>query len=288
MKQMRKKELLESLQKEKLEGDAEGTTSGEKNWIEINPATSRRVCTLCDVEFSSTILELTHLHGRRHQANLKKYASGQHISFQEEKGMLKKCEVCNVRFTSQEQMFGHFSGRRHIQRCKSRGKQNIQLGTKKTLLDPSSKANATAAPEVTPVEVQTEAPVISVMKTEEADEENKKVSTVFPPQEVQAASENQPLNTSSEPSATVTPKVSPVEVQTEAPVEVQTEAHVILEKQAEEAYEAYKKVATVIPPQEAQALYLKYQALYKEYDAAYREYMRSKQVKEFAVQHNSV
>jgi len=55
--------------------------------------------------------------------------------------------------------------------------------------------------------------------------------------------------------------------------------HELLEKQAEEAYEKYKSVATIIPHGEAQALYLKYQSIYRAYEAAYHEYMASKEGK---------
>jgi len=54
-------------------------------------------------------------------------------------------------------------------------------------------------------------------------------------------------------------------------------AHELLEKQAEEAYENYKNVATKIPVEEAQALYTKYQMIYKAYEAAFQEHMASKE-----------
>jgi len=52
--------------------------------------------------------------------------------------------------------------------------------------------------------------------------------------------------------------------------------HQLLEKQAEEAYEKYKSVASRIPLEEAQALYSNYQTTYMAYEAAYKRYLASK------------
>merc|ERR1712150_126338 len=54
-------------------------------------------------------------------------------------------------------------------------------------------------------------------------------------------------------------------------------AYELLEKQAEEAYEKYKSVATKIPLAEAQALYMEYQRIYRAYEAAYQEHMAGKE-----------
>merc|ERR1719192_467122 len=69
------------------------------------------------------------------------------------------------------------------------------------------------------------------------------------------------------------PVIAPSSAKTPA---ANLKAHELLEKQAEEAYEKYKSLASKIPLSEAQALYSKYKRLYIAYQVAYQEHNASK------------
>lgn len=143
MKELRKRELIE---------EAEGMEGGASKYVTINPATSRRMCTLCSVEFSSLMIEQTHLNGKRHQKNIKKINSGESISVNATESLhqLGRCEACNVNYISQMMKNKHLAGNKHIRNSKLRAKLNRERDAKKPRLDPPGD---TAAPGVTSTEV---------------------------------------------------------------------------------------------------------------------------------------
>jgi len=91
----------------------------DKEYIEVNPETSIRMCTLCYVDFTSDIMEESHRTGKRHLKNVK-YAKQGLLNGQAD-ATLGKCEICNVVFTSPTQKLSHLNGRRHEEECWSRG-----------------------------------------------------------------------------------------------------------------------------------------------------------------------
>jgi len=97
MKELRKNELSENLEKERAENEGSGNQTND--FISVNPTTSRRMCSLCSVEFSSAMTERSHVQGRRHQQNIRKSMFGLFIQNKSKVGEQFKsgrCEVCKV------------------------------------------------------------------------------------------------------------------------------------------------------------------------------------------------
>jgi len=91
----------------------------DNEYIEVNPTTSIRMCTLCYVDFTSDVMEESHRTGKRHLKNVK-YAKQGLLNGQAD-STLGKCEICDVVFTSPTQKLSHLNGRRHEEECWSRG-----------------------------------------------------------------------------------------------------------------------------------------------------------------------
>jgi len=91
----------------------------DNEYIEVNPTTSIRMCTLCYVDFTSDVMEESHRTGKRHLKNVK-YAKQGLLNGQADV-TLGKCEICNVVFTSPTQKLSHLNGRRHEEECRYRG-----------------------------------------------------------------------------------------------------------------------------------------------------------------------
>lgn len=91
----------------------------DKDYIDYNPTTSIRSCTLCYVDFTSNVMEESHRTGKRHLKNVK-YARQGLLNGQTD-GSIGKCEICDVLFTSPTQKLSHLNGRRHEEECRLRG-----------------------------------------------------------------------------------------------------------------------------------------------------------------------
>jgi len=214
IKNLRKKELADELKKEREENDGKKnskTKTEEEKYLSVSPVTANRMCTLCDVEFTSSIIEQSHMKGRRHIHNVRNSLRGGRIVKSQKKAVvdLGMCAVCDVRYTSAVMKKTHLAGKKHAKTCKIRGVPVIPPGEEPTIIGPPSK--------------------------------KQKIIAWTPPR-----SAPQPVWGESEPFK-------------------------ILEKQAEEAYENYARIA-VTNPSEGQAMYMKYQALYKAYEVAYKEF----------------
>jgi len=121
---LRKKELLE--QYAKMEA-AENIS--HKTWIIESPETKKRTCTLCEVEFSSAFIELSHIQGRRHKQNVKNKARGVRLIKPKPQKKRKsrpaprfgRCEICDKTFTSLLMKKNHIVGKIHKRNCKAKG-----------------------------------------------------------------------------------------------------------------------------------------------------------------------
>jgi len=184
-KKLRKKEFIEFLEKKRQAPEENGNISLTNEHLAISPTTSRRMCTVCDLELSSIFVEEDHFKGKRHRQNLKKLSL------------------------------------------------RVNLGTNPSKAEYQVRGNA-------PTGEQQEVAIQAEPATKNPSREPRTASRIAP-----------------------------------NPVLGEVEAYIILEKQAEEAYGEYEKVATSVPTEQAQALYLKYQALYKAYETAYLEHVES-------------
>jgi len=221
LKEMRKKELAESIEKEKLSAEKTGKSRLTNEYLAINPTNSKRICTLCGIELSSVFMEVSHFKGKKHLQNVKKTKMGYNQGRNCHKGNLGVCEACRVPYTSLVMKKTHVAGKKHIRNCQRRGFD--ETGLRKIASSGEPFANKPSA---------------------NKPSANKQ-------QIVQTALSSAPK-----------------------PVWGEVDVYIILEKQAEEAYEEYKRVAPTIPLEQSQALYLKYQALYKAYEAAYQEHVQ--------------
>lgn len=211
LKELRKKELSERIEKEQLEAEKTGKSRLTNEYLAINPTNSKRMCTLCCIELTSVFMEVSHFKGKKHQQNVKKTLMGFNQR-NSHKAYLGVCEACRIPYTSLVMKKTHIAGKKHIKNCQRRGFEVTGL--------------------VREIAITGEPPA--------------KKQTI-----VRTALSSAPK-----------------------PVWGEVEVYIILEKQAEEAYEEYKRVAATIPLEQSQALYLKYQALYKAYEAAYQEHMQ--------------
>jgi len=213
MKELRRKDVQEQLEKEHIEQAKAVPTSGTKeDIIVMDPKTSLRMCTVCSLGLQSPMVELAHIVGKKHKLKLKKFLN-RLLSNPPKKGFVGRCEVCKVSYTSKAMMIAHLNGKRHRKNCGNQGQDEAGVPTQ-----------SGDQPFLKKIKLQ---PVITPSLAQKLAEKAK--------------------------------------------------AHELLEKQAEEAYEKYKSVATTIPLEEAQELYTKYQRIYRAYEAAYQEHMMSKE-----------
>jgi len=145
LKNLRKKELADELakeleKKESEEGNSKSKTA-EKIYISISTVTGNKMCTLCNVEFTSSIIEQSHMKGRRHIQNIKNSLRGKRIMKSQKKPVvdLGKCEVCNVRYTSTIMKKTHLAGKKHVKTCRIKGVPIIPSGEKDIVIGPPTK-----------------------------------------------------------------------------------------------------------------------------------------------------
>jgi len=111
----------------------------DQEYIETNPETDIRMCTLCYVDFTSDIMEESHRTGKRHLKNVK-YAKQGLLNGQTD-ASLGKCEICNVLFTSPIMRLTHLNGRRHEEECRYRG-----IPLEQTKKRPNAETKETRSP----------------------------------------------------------------------------------------------------------------------------------------------
>jgi len=144
LKNLRKKELADELKKEREEKDSKkGSTSktAEEKYLSISPLTANKMCTLCNVEFTSSIIEQSHMKGRRHIQNVRNSLRGGRIVKSQKKAVvdLGMCAVCDVRYTSTVMKKTHLAGKKHAKTCKNKGVPLIPPGEEPTIIGPPTK-----------------------------------------------------------------------------------------------------------------------------------------------------
>jgi len=144
-KNLRKKELADEMKKELEEKqNKEGSSrieTEEKKHLGISTVTGNKICKLCDVEFTSSIIEQSHMKGKRHIQNVKNSLRGRRIVKSQKKASVEigKCEVCELRYTSTVMKKTHLAGKKHAKRCKIKGVSILPDGEDLTIIGPPSK-----------------------------------------------------------------------------------------------------------------------------------------------------
>jgi len=258
LKNLRKEEIRK--QSAKTGSDStDAKSSKESKYISVNTETSRRMCTLCQVEFTSDEIETSHMKGSRHLTNVRKARTGGVVKINKKTPNLGKCELCNVIYNSQIMKDGHIYGKRHRASCI---KGNLPIPTRPNKRD-SNELSAASNALITRAsqKTKTSTPVV-------------KATTVTGQIATGAATPSTPTSDVATRTILLEP---PKKMQKRAPVAAPiTPQYQILEKKAEEAYEHYLEVAKANPDDAVgnQALYTQYQAIYKAYERAYGRHVR--------------
>lgn len=253
LKNLRKEEILKRHKGDGSQSADTNSTEDSKH-ISVNIKKARRVCTLCQVEFTSDQMEKDHMKGARHISNVKKAETGGVIKVSKKRphNKLGKCFLCCVVYTSQIMMDNHIYGKRHTANCM---KHNLPIPTRPNKRDLEEVSSTTA---------------------------NKLVAkrTKTSPLAAPATSVPRKSTTGASTSGTSKARASllpaPKKMVKREPIIVpQVPSYQSLEKKAEEAYEHYLEVANANPDDAAgnQTLYIKYQEIYKAYETAYVKYM---------------
>jgi len=113
----------------------------ENKHLSISTETGNKICNLCDVEFTSSITEQSHMKGRRHIQNVKNILRGKTIVKSQKKASeeIGKCEVCGLRYTSMVMKKTHLAGKKHAKRCRIKGVSIFPDGEELTWIGPPSK-----------------------------------------------------------------------------------------------------------------------------------------------------
>jgi len=139
-KKRRKRPLKPELTPGPIERTCElcNITVGSKNWddhlkgkrhkvnkerlnkcLSVNPATGRRRCTLCEVEFRSSLEEQSHVKGNIHTRKMEESLRGECVTKSDGKdaGEFGSCPTCSVNYTSIEMKDKHLAGIKHAKAC---------------------------------------------------------------------------------------------------------------------------------------------------------------------------
>jgi len=229
-----------------------------------------KTCDICGVVLEGKLTWDTHVNGKRHMREMRKKEVAELLVNERQEAVsagdasttagfiticpttsLRMCSLCSIVFSSPLQEQSHMHGKRH--------RQNIKK------LNTGVPFVAEIKPGLGRCEICMTPYTSESMKAEHmAGKKHRKLS------QKQGLPTLQP--------AAKEPKVDPpAEAQPLSGTPGTTEVYIILEQQAEETYEHYKSVAASIPPEQAGALYLKYQTLYKAYEAAYKKRMEIKE-----------
>jgi len=146
LKNLRKKELADELdkgheEKKEEEGSSKNEEDAENKYLSISTETGNKMCKLCNVVFTSSIIEQSHMKGRRHIQNVKNSMSGRRIVRSHKKPIVElgMCEVCDVRYTSTIMKKTHLAGKKHAKTCKSKGVPVVPTGEEPTISGPPTK-----------------------------------------------------------------------------------------------------------------------------------------------------
>jgi len=242
-------------------------------------------CEICNVVLNRKFEYDAHVTGKRHKKELKKKEIQEKLEKKQQeeipfrgketndlividpKTSLRTCTVCSLGFQSPMVEHAHMNGRKH--------KMKVKRYLAALQLPMPPKKGYVGRCEVCKLSYTSE----EMKKTHLSGKRHKKncrkqvqVEVCGKQVQVEVAvptpSGNEPSPTKIEFKPVITPNWTKIPASKPKPYK-------LLETQAEEAYEKYKSVATIIPLEEAQALYTKYQRIYRAYEAAYQEHMGS-------------
>jgi len=113
VKAVKMKEVREQLEKE----IAAETAKQTEGLVVFDPESSRRTCTVCNLTFSSPMIEVSHMNGKRHKRTVA-IKNGLIVQGKPKKGYVGRCEICKVSYTSTVMMKSHLAGKNHKKKCK--------------------------------------------------------------------------------------------------------------------------------------------------------------------------
>jgi len=229
-------------------------------------------CDICNVRLNRKAEYEAHFGGKRHAKELRKKQIQEKLKKEVEASSgeqteelieidpitsVRRCRICSTDFQSPMIEESHMNGRSHKRMVQRRGLATIERKR------PRGRKNLGRC-EICSVNYTS----LTMMKEHLLGKKHKKMCGISDEpggREIPTRSVEQP------PVKKL--KLRPVII----PVPQAPPAYELLERQAEEAYEHYKSVVYNISPEEAQALYKKYQSIYSAYEAAYKEYMASRE-----------
>jgi len=247
---------------------------GKRKRSEIEPGFPKP-CDLCKVVCNRLIEYEAHMSGKRHSRELKKIKVKEQLEkmvgaesneptkevvVTDPKTSLRTCTVCSVPLQSPMVERSHLKGRKHQKKIQ----KMIKISNGPIVPRPPRKGYVGRC-EI--CNVSYTSPVM--MESHLAGKHHRKKCRTSVVPDVRGWTDTQPPAKMMKLRPLITP---PVKTAAE-----KKEAYEVLEKKAEEAYEKYKSIASTIPLEQAQALYLQYQTIYRAYEAAYKEHMASKQ-----------
>jgi len=94
------------------------TIRTENKYISINSVTDLRMCTLCGVTFTSSVLERDHMRGKRHEKNIRKarglIPTASVIKRFGQCGQFGQCSLCDVLYDGPNDAVAHLFSEEHL------------------------------------------------------------------------------------------------------------------------------------------------------------------------------
>jgi len=124
------------------EGDGQAIPTAEK-YISINSITDLRMCTLCGVTFTSSVLERDHMSGKRHEKNIRKtrgmVPKAAVIKRFGQCGQFGECALCEVLYDGPNDAVAHLFSADHL-RAQRRADKERALAPNSLKLQPLQEA----------------------------------------------------------------------------------------------------------------------------------------------------
>jgi len=215
--------------------DEEGKR-GAWPYIVVNPESSKRICTLCNIELDSAVSEEQHLKGIKHKKKMKRKRLGKMEWKASNKLKFGRCNICNIKYTTWVMKKSHLRSNKHLVNA---WKRRLPVRpVKRRAADITSDANLAGA----------------------LPGQNNKILSK-PPQKMPKLQEEKMQ------------KLQTIKLEKPEPTTLQVPAYQVLEKQAEDAFKKYAET-TAVDPSSGATLYIEYQNIYRAYEASYDRYVR--------------
>jgi len=248
--------------------------------VELEPGFPKP-CEVCNIILNRKFEYDAHMIGKRHAKELKKKEIREKLEKEhaesvpaigkkteeyiviDPKTSLRTCTACSIGFESLMVEFAHMNGKKHKMKVNTLGVKTVS-----TRVPLPPKKGYVGRCEVCKISYTSQA-MMTTHLNGKRHKRNCGIQVQVQPG-VPTLSGDKPFPKKIKLQPVITPSWT-------KPPAPKAKKHELLEKQAEEAYEKYKSVATTIPLEEAQELYTKYQRIYRAYEAAYQEHMMSKE-----------